>query len=307
MMNLFGSSDIDLVSALHMQEAPYDDEEASLSRTRDLLLIVLCAAASIAVYHNCVYFALRTIYPSSFRKNQQLFKKGAYQFTNMSVNLFLGLYGIYHYYASVPQMHLVPITERIRGFPEFAIFGALQTGYNLWSLPIGFVMKEPMAMVGHHIAVLCVGSLSCFSVHGFRYHAPFFFGVIEISSVPLSIMNFCKDNKDMKLKIGKNSKGDFPLEKLGGIIRPIFAITFLLVRVILWSPQILDVLRISGLLGYTCPSGDYVCRTALGSFWLSALFLTLLQFFWGSLVVKGILNAVMGTGAAATTTTKKSD
>ncbi len=287
-MNLLGTQDVDLVSALHIEEDTYD---AISNRTYDLLLIVLVTAASIATYHNCIYFMLRTIFPSAFQKNKALFKKGSYQFTNLTVNFILGVYGIYHYYHSVPHIETVPITERIRGFPQFAIFGALQTGYNLWSLPLGLIMQEPVAMMGHHIAVLCVGSLSCFSMHGFRYHAPFFFGVIEISSVPLSVMNFCKDHKDMMAP-------KFPI--LCAAVKPVFAITFLVVRVILWLPQILDVLRISGLLGYTCPSGDYVCRTAIGSFWLSAFFLTLLQIFWGSLVVKGILSIVMGTGEAST-------
>lgn len=286
-MNLLvQASDVDLVSALHHQEVL---DEATTPRTYDLLLVIFVTAAAIGTYHNCIYFILRAIFPTSFQKNQPVFKKGAYHATKLTFNLMLSLYGIYTFYFSVPQMDTVPITERIRGFPEFAIFGALQTGLNLWSLPVGLMMKERPAMIAHHVTVLFVGSSSCLSVNGFRYHAPFFFAVIEISSVPLSIMNFCKEEKELMTK-------NFPT--LCTVIRPVFAIIFLIVRVILWLPQIIDVLRISGLLCYTCPSGDHMCRMALGGFWMSALFLTLLQCHWGLLVVKGLLRLVMGTSSS---------
>lgn len=267
---------IEEISLLHIN----DDGDDKTDMKNYLLLIVSMSAIAIAIYHSLILLLLRTLFSSHYVRNRPLYKKTSYQVSNMTMNLFLGIYGFYHYVSSVPNIGSVHITERIKGFEEYAIFGALQVGYNIWALPYGLVIGEPLIMIGHHIAALCVGSLSSFSVNGFRYHAPFFFGLIEISSVPLAIMNFCKDNSDLTNARCPNLKS---------AIRPIFGIIFLCVRVVMWLPKIFDVLWTSGLLLWTCP--NHLRRAVISTFWLSAMFLTLLQVFWGSLVLRGMLKS----------------
>jgi len=274
---MIATADIELVASLHTRpDIPFLAEDGE--RQTSLIFTVFVMAALCGTFQNVVFNVIKTVYYSHYRENRKMFLKTAYQITNMTVNLGLGAYGIYHFFFSLPVMDAVPITERISGFPEFAIFGAIQVGYNAWALPIGYYfMDEPMSMLGHHIAVLCVGSISCFGSFGFRYHAPFFFGVIEISSVPLSIMNFCKNNQEL-------ADGRFP--KLFPKIRVVFVVTFLTVRVLMWTPLIKDVLYSSALLGWTCDTN--ACRIGVGSFWCSVMFLTLLQFYWAFLIIKAV-------------------
>ena len=81
--------------------------------------------------------------------------KSSYQATNLLVNLFLGIYGIYTWTTSVPKISSIPALERIIGFNGFISFAALQIGYNLWALPMGlFVVHKRGGMIGHHMATL---------------------------------------------------------------------------------------------------------------------------------------------------------
>ena len=280
MSTLFGTAEeIESVAFLHSHESTTEAEAEVLT---DTLFTVFVFAAFIGTYQTVVFNVLQTVFWKQYSHNRKVFRKIAYQITNLTVNAVLGMYGLYTFSQSVPEMHSVPITTRIGGFPQFTTFGALQVGYNLWALPIGFFfMNETKAMMAHHCAVLCVGSISCFCRNGFRYHAPFFFGAIEISSVPLSIMNICKDHDEYTNKY-------YP--RLSALIRPIFAIVFLIVRVVMWGPLIVDVLRAAGLLGMTCETG--ACTVGIGSFWLSVFFLTLLQFYWATLILKGIWSMI---------------
>jgi hypothetical protein len=288
--------EIELLSALHdssSSNATAEDQNEKLQ----LVQVVFISAAVIATYHFCLLSVLKAVYSPVYNRNDKTnFKKVAYQLTNLSVNFALGVWGIYQYYWNVPSMKSVGIVERVNGFPQFAIFGGLQVGYNLWALPIGLLIGEGAPMICHHLAVLCVGSISCFAANGFRYHAPFFFGVVEISSVPLSIWNISKENPEM-------AKRRIP--RLSAAARPIFALSFLLVRVLMWSPQMYDVLRISGLLGWTCE--ENVCRAALACFWSTATFLTMLQFYWGQLILKRIIDLLIGKGGQVRESLKKTD
>lgn len=121
--------------------------------------------------------------------------KASYQITNLLVNLTLGCLGIYY------QLFLVPRGEstinKIVGYQHAKLFAIGQIGYQLWALPIGyFFVGETTSMLVHHVAVISVASVSTFLSCGFRYYTPYFYGLIEISSVPLSIMNSFKNNPD---------------------------------------------------------------------------------------------------------------
>jgi len=269
-------SDIDLVGALHHIKSDSLEQDDGGNRG-NLLLVIMSTAAAIATLHNFLISLMRSYVFELYKEKKDLMVKLAYQCTNMTVNLVLGLYGLYCY-MDLPPIEKVSIVERIIGFKENAIFGALQVGYNIWALPIGaYFIGEKKEMMIHHVFVIIVGIISAFSVNGFRYHAPFFFGVIEISSVPLAMWNMTKSNRSLAEKyLPKIFQG--PL---------IFIVLFMLTRVILWTPQIYDVLRMSGLLGYTCP--DNSCRISMGIFLLSTVMLTLLQYYWAFLIVKGIL------------------
>jgi hypothetical protein len=291
-------NDMDLVSTLHQHqgesEVPISISVDHAVQYLEHLKVIGYVFVTTTLVFCAILAILRSVAKSKSSQNQS--KKMtviAYQITNLCVNLILGLYGLYHYNMTLPSIPSLLITHRITGFQQYANFACLQIGYNLWSLPVGyFLINESKAMLCHHIATICVSSISGFGRTGFRYHAPFFFGLIEISSVPLSIMNYCKNNQEW-------TKQNCP--NLGAVIRPIFAVTFLTTRVFMWTPNILDVLRGCVLLFLTSTdTASLSTKIVLGLFTICVVFLTALQYYWGVLIVKGIVKLVAQVRVKAT-------
>ena len=220
-------------------------------------------------------FVLLTVAFPEVKKNDNL--KATHRFTNLFVNFFLGIFGFYHFVVSLPSESTV--VDRIQGFahPPLIYFPIVQIGYNLWSLPFGFLVGEEGSMRIHHISVLIVASISTFCNSGFRYYGAFFFGIIEISSVPLSLMNYFKDSQSLI--------HTYPTAYL--FIRLAFMISFLTARVIFWTPQMYDVIRCSTLLTSTCQTS--ICTITAGSFTLCAILLTLLQYLWATKILSGLI------------------
>ena len=213
--------------------------------------------------------------------------KTAYQITNLLVNLGLGLLGIYHYNYTVTKPSDTPTSQRVEGWEDMSAFAELQIAYELWATPVGvFLVNEHGAMLFHHVCVIVVGSMSAFFTNGFRYFTPFFYGLIEISSVPLAAMNAFKGNPELAQR--------YPLANQ--LIRLVFAVSFLTVRFFMWMPNIVRYLHVAAMLGFTCRSTKCTVGCALS--WWSAIGLTCLQLLWSYKIVQGILGALIGGGSS---------
>lgn len=276
------TDDLKLVASLQEKVSAMHEGEMSAFNADSVAFVMMIASLVTAVF-GASFATLRSMSKKWNLQGQNIMLV-SYQFTNLCVNLCLGLYGIYHYNCTLPDMSELPITTRIIGFSDYNTFGLLQIAYNLWALPVGyFLVKESTAMLCHHIATMIVSSFSVMCTYGFRYHQVFFFGLIEISSVPLAIMNYCKNNNEW-------SKKHCP--RLAELIRPIFAASFLTVRVFMWSPNMYDVLRSSLLVLWNTHTVSNQVNLII--FIFAALFLTLLQYYWGILVVKNIVKVLSG-------------
>lgn len=204
--------------------------------------------------------------------------KASYQMTNLLVNFTLGCLGIF-YQTHIPWLGSESIMNKIVGYEHVKLFAIGQVGYQLWALPIGiFFVGETKAMIIHHLAVICVGSVSTFVHSGFRYYTPYFYGLIEISSVPLSIMNAFKNNKHW-IKA-------YP--EMYNTVRVIFAVSFLVVRVVLWTPFYWNFWWICTMLLYS--SDVTSTKIMLSLFNLSSLILTMLQYFWASKIISALVS-----------------
>ena len=107
-------------------------------------------------------------------------------------------------------------------------FGSTQAGYSLWSVlvdqdvqPTGkSLMDEQTIMLAHHVFTIISGMLVATATLGFRVYVPFFFGFVELSSIPLSYIKV----------IGKRRhKALYQATKMA------FAACFIFARVLLWS------------------------------------------------------------------------
>jgi len=205
-------------------------------------------------------------------------RKSAYQFTNLCVNAVLGGLGLY-YFLRLPSEPT--LEEKIVGHNEFYPIVCLQIGFQLWAIPVGmFYVDESPAMILHHVSVVVVGCMAGFTSFGFRYFTPFMFGMLEMSSVPLAIMNTFKDNPKLIER--------YPL--FYTVIRLVFAIMFLTIRWYMLMPRKYDYLRLNLLAIMSSPSVGF--RIYYCFCWLSAFFLMILQIFWGSLIIKGLAKMV---------------
>jgi len=212
--------------------------------------------------------------------------KTAYQITNGLVNLGLGLLGLYHYVRTVPPPADIASTSPshfVEGWDDLSVLAELQIAYQLWAIPVGVsLVNEHGAMLFHHLCVLVVGCMSAFFTNGFRYFTPFFYGLIEMSSVPLAAMNAFKGNPALVRRFPSTYRA----------VRLIFALSFLTVRFVLWMPNIGRYLRVAAMVGATCRSAQCAVGCALS--WWSAVGLTALQLLWTGKIVQGIVGALGG-------------
>ena len=261
--------------------------------------------------------------PWTFSKSER--QKLCYQMTNFIVNLCFSGWGLYYEFVyngsntrsilsssssssllllqTPPQQQSdrIPVEATIVGYNDFVYISAAQIGYQLWSIPIGiYLIQESIPMIVHHVTVIVCASMSGFLRYGFRYYTPFFYGMVELSSLPLAMMNAFKDHPNTL---------QYYYPKTNANIRYLFAAIFLYIRIVLFIPKKYCFLRDHILLwtsihqryptkyhhdGTEVLSRDdariivlYQCFMAIVSF--SAFFLLLLQIYWAVLIMKGIL------------------
>jgi hypothetical protein len=264
------------------------------------LIAIAVSAVTIAFIHLGLFYIFKRGYMHTAHCEQQKTQrqecmKASYQLTNLLVNLWFGLYGFYVCCIQQHSDHILlfanifdtssDVLGHILGYEQYYIFGAMQVGYNLWSLPVGiFYVHESLSMIAHHVAVVVICTLTATSHFGFRLHAPFLLGIFEISSVPLSMMNYLKGHKEWSEKHAK-----YILQWA----RITFAILFLTVRILLGTPHAIQCIR--GSYAAMMGGGDmeWYLRGWIGLVWAAQVMLLVLQMFWAWLIVKGIGRALM--------------
>jgi len=170
-----------------------------------------------------------------------------------------------------------------------------------WDIPVGIVsddMGDPIMHL-HHLGFFLVSaiSLGMFSYDsmplGVASYAPFFFGIIELSSIPLVIVDvFHPKHKEWNEYLRKSGGSSNLLRSLNKFCRISFAILFLLVRGVLW-PYVIGMGAIPDYYKAQIVNPDYAlpCRFMVGM----AFFFTLLQSYWTILILRQILKKVLPT------------
>ena len=204
-----------------------------------------------------------------------------YQITNVCFNIFIGCCGLYLEYKVLPTLDVDPNSpnDKIIGHEnELYLVTALQLGYQAWAMPVGIIhVGETLEMIMHHTAVVVSCIMTGFLTISFRYYSPFFYGVMELSSIPLSIMNSFKDNPEWIKKYPKGYE----------ISRAVFALSFLAIRNVMCASRWPIFLRDNFIVFYTKEWGFY--KVFMFFQCGLAFFLAYLQLLWGSIVVRNIL------------------
>ena len=216
------------------------------SETFDSTVTIVISFVAIACIHMVFLRIVKSNQNMLQLTNPKEVQKAAYQFTNMLVNFTLGITGLYTIYNAPDTFALIfpsnepDLLQRITGYGHLTHFCAYQLGYNLWALPVGvLIVDENPVMILHHISVLSSTVLACYTNIRYTIYAAYIFGLAELSSVPLAIMNLLKERSEWTKK---NFATGF------AIVKVCFATSFLTLRIGLATPMIMDLTRSSFLV-----------------------------------------------------------
>jgi TLC domain len=274
----------DIATIQRLLEAPvYLSADHVLNNVLPTILLTMLGVT--AVYLAAFPLAANRLFPKGDGTDDEQRRRLAYQITNGVTNSVLGLLGLYFQYAvlAADTTEVTTAVEfKIQGAVDMHLLGSIQIGFQIWSILMGTRwVKESTEMLVHHYAVILASSKSVFLTNGFRWYAPMALGMTELSSVPLSLMNFFKNNAIWRER--------YPRAHLTS--RLLFSLFFLIVRIGMFVPQHLEYLRYAFLVTYFAGSYEHVgleYRIFMSVSWLGALFLLGLQLYWAHLIVKGL-------------------
>ena len=200
---------------------------------------------------------------------------------------YLGIAGIIGYYSLLNvQVFDKLVDDKFYGRSDFVVNHLIypMICYQGWNLLLCFLnadLRDP-AMIGHHAVT---GTLAYFGLHPYlHFYGLFYFGVAELTNIPLTIVDIFKYYPDMKKH--------FPV--VNEVARISFAVSFIILRLIIWPfysyPFWVGSFE---LLFKEAPHSYFV----VGFFLFANIFLTGLQFFWGSKIFGFLFKSEKETGA----------
>lgn len=274
----------DISTIRRLLEAPvYLSADHVLNHVFPTVLLTILGVT--AVYLAAFPLAANRLFPKKGvgeKKTDEERRRLAYQITNGVTNTVLGLLGLYFQYAVLAKTKATDLESKLQGGVDMHVLGSIQIGFQIWAILMGtFWVNESTEMLIHHYAVILAASKGVFLTNGFRWYAPMALGMTELSSVPLSVMNFFKNNNVWRER--------YPLANLAS--RLVFSLVFLVVRIGMFVPQHLEYLRYAFWMTYLAGSYEHVgleYQIFMGVSWLGALFLLVLQLYWGHLIIKGL-------------------
>eukprot|EP00634_Sargassococcus_sp_CCMP2135_P005925 CAMPEP_0198647246 /NCGR_PEP_ID=MMETSP1467-20131203/2567_1 /TAXON_ID=1462469 /ORGANISM="unid. sp., Strain CCMP2135" /LENGTH=293 /DNA_ID=CAMNT_0044382863 /DNA_START=24 /DNA_END=905 /DNA_ORIENTATION=- len=177
--------------------------------------------------------------------------------------------------------------------PGVSLLILTMVGVQLFDVPSTLLIGGSLAtptFIAHHLTVLW---LSVMSLH-YRfalYYAAYFIGVIELSTPFLAFVDLFRDFPKFAEAWPATNE----------VVRVLFALAFFFVRIVNWIPvsvafwrEALGLLFRTGPHGVSAPIPDYVILV-----WLTThLGLTLLQWYWGTKILKAVYAMLTGDDAA---------
>jgi len=222
------------------------------------------------------------------------------------------------------------VVDEMAKFQGGRFMSQLVVGSLLQDIPVGILSGSvDLMMHVHHIGMLLVSmiGLGYFSPilehHNYALvpimarYAPFFFGVIELSSIPLSIVDMFHPHKQPEWhRYHLQHKW---LCVLNEISRYSFAVLYILVRMI-YFPYVITQQMIPDCWrklnfgeemtfedGTTVQKNNHEYKLPIEIVLTTAIFFTLLQLYWGILVVKQVVKALSGGGEKEEDNPQKGD
>lgn len=181
----------------------------------------------------------------------------------------------------------VPLTPEDRLFgeqPDADLIARLMLAIQAWDILLHISvewLRQP-EMIVHHLLTALISFLGA-NRRLLLHYAPFFLGVVELSSVPLVVVSTLHPERFGWLVMGKESS--IIVAKVNSICRYSFAASFIVLRLLCWP--VVGLWCWSDMLWalYSDAESAVANRTCIGLLFLASPPLLCLQFKWGHVVM----------------------
>jgi len=221
------------------------------------------------------YFRLKNYWSFATRKGSRASDIMAFEIVAGACVTYLGIAGFIAYFSLFGVDEVSNLEKnKFYGKSDYVVNHLIypMISYQGWNLLLCLVnsdLRDPF-MIGHHAVT---GSLAYFGLAPYlHFYGLFYFGIAELTNIPLTIVDVFKYFPDMAKSMPITNQ----------INRISFAVTFIILRLIIWPIYSYPfwVGSIELLKTNTAHSSAVV-----GIFLGANLFLTGLQFLWGSKVI----------------------
>ena len=190
------------------------------------------------------------------------------------------------------------VTSPMHGYFSEFVLGMM----FFWDIPTGLctpALRE-LPMILHHFGMFMTAAISMGILSNgipiFGYYAPFYFGMIEISSIPLVIVDiYHPKHKAWSMYLNSRERSGWVM-KLNDIARPLFALLFMLVRMVAFPyisvmGVLRDVLHVTSL---PLEHRNNVPNLPLYIIAFLNVAFSCLQLYWGTLLIRQIVKLLQG-------------
>jgi hypothetical protein len=166
-----------------------------------------------------------------------------------------------------------------------------------WDIPTGLVSDGlgDRVMLAHHFGMMLVGGIAIGGLFHSEpvatYYAPFFFGVIELSSIPLAIVDVFHPKQ--KAWYEWHMQRTF-WRSVNDKARLAFGLLYIVMRI--WYFPYVVLFHAAPDFWHALQTPDAQGKAALWFLLISSLAFTFLQLYWGRLVIRQGLKILRGGG-----------
>lgn len=220
----------------------------------------------------------------------------AHQVVTVPIMAYITYYGMTEWLSK--EEHGVTALDRILGpHPQPDLSEIAMSMMIFWDIPTGLLTKSlrQPAMMAHHIAMFATATLALGAWSDghplLGYYAAYYFGAIEVSSIPLIFVDLFHPKHKAWHDYFKQGPGW--LKMFNEANRVCFAIVFVLTRAISF-PYVSLTMVIPDLYKVISLSQEERVVSVLPLYAMGILntFFSLLQLYWGSLVMRQIIKVL---------------
>lgn len=231
--------------------------------------------AIVPITYIVIAFTFRCLdlWPEKARRGSRLSDIMTYEIVAGLLVTYVGIAGSYGWWEMTnnpdSEFHSLP-NDRFYGRSQF-FSDHLMTpmfSYQVWNTVLCFVLNDLFDpfFIGHHTVT---GALAFFGTNPYvHYYGLFFFGIAELTNIPLTFVDVFKYFPKLKAKFSLVNE----------VSRVVFALSFIIIRLIIWPIISFEFWRGSIDL---VRNGTAHSNFVVLFFLFANLFLTGLQFMWG--------------------------